>query len=80
MKIFYFGSLLETTAKNEKVSCCGCCTHREGHSTVSSNHMGNKFSREKSYAESSRRSGKEAEKEISFLESQCHLSQGSSLP
>lgn len=42
--------------------------------------VGNMFRMEKSYTESFRKSGKEVEKETNFLDSQCDLSQGSSLP
>lgn len=77
--VFYFGGGLETTVKIKRLVAVGA-VHKEGPSAVRSNQMGNKFRREKSCAESSRRSGKEAEKETSFLDSQCDLSQGSSLP
>lgn len=72
--VFYFGGLLETTVKIKRLVVG--TVHRKGPSAVSSNQIGNKFRREKSYTDSSRRSGKEAEKETSFLDSQCDLSQG----
>ena len=75
-----FGGTFRDYSENQKVSCCGCCKHRGGPSAVSSSQKGNKFRRETSYAESSRRSGKAAEKETSFLDSQYDLSQVSSLP